>query len=247
MLALLSQNLQGLQDNFWHIDCCSFRSRGCQGGRPKIREVSVSVALSERSISHYILFWPTLYCPQEQKITVMAIWYRLAKKFRCRLWGSFDGLVWTALSYIIPSKVPPGVPRRLYTPLPLDPTSLFHWTIIEVYLCKGDTVRSYEDPSVAHSAGGFYSNYDLRGYKINVAVAEKSAPRDPSSFGHGVVPVRMQEVSSLDQRFTKGSKGVKERPLENREFMHQKKHSCERHPLEHVYKLVQISVNSLRL
>ncbi|KAF6167285.1 hypothetical protein GIB67_043146 [Kingdonia uniflora] len=40
-------------------------------------------------------------------------------------------LVWTALSYSIPSKVPPGVPRRLYTPLPLDPASLSHWTIIK--------------------------------------------------------------------------------------------------------------------
>ncbi|KAF6172176.1 hypothetical protein GIB67_024798, partial [Kingdonia uniflora] len=27
-------------------------------------------------------------------------------------------------------------------------------------------------------------NHDLRGYKINVAMAEKSAPRDPSFFGH---------------------------------------------------------------
>ncbi|KAF6154243.1 hypothetical protein GIB67_036461 [Kingdonia uniflora] len=41
-------------------------------------------------------------------------------------------LQWTALSYSIPSKVLPGVPRRLYTPLPLDPTSLSHWTIIKV-------------------------------------------------------------------------------------------------------------------
>ncbi|KAF6166148.1 hypothetical protein GIB67_023858 [Kingdonia uniflora] len=51
--------------------------------------------------------------------------------------------------------------------------------------CKGDAVLSYEDPSAAHYAGGFYNNHDLRGYKINVAKAEKSAPRDPSSFGHG--------------------------------------------------------------
>ncbi|KAF6159042.1 hypothetical protein GIB67_032659 [Kingdonia uniflora] len=51
--------------------------------------------------------------------------------------------------------------------------------------CKGDAVLSYEDPSAAHSAGGFYNNHDLRGYTINVAMAKKSAPRDPSSFGHG--------------------------------------------------------------
>ncbi|KAF6160710.1 hypothetical protein GIB67_026334 [Kingdonia uniflora] len=53
--------------------------------------------------------------------------------------------------------------------------------------CKGDAILSYEDPSAAHSAGGFYNNmyHDLRGYKINVAMTEKSAPRYPSSFGHG--------------------------------------------------------------
>uniref|UniRef100_A0A6N2LW42 RanBP2-type domain-containing protein n=2 Tax=Salix viminalis TaxID=40686 RepID=A0A6N2LW42_SALVM len=44
---------------------------------------------------------------------------------------------------------------------------------------KGDACLAYEDPSAAHSAGGFYNNYDLRGYKINVAMAEKSAPRQP--------------------------------------------------------------------
>ncbi|KAF6148644.1 hypothetical protein GIB67_042603 [Kingdonia uniflora] len=98
-------------------------------------------------------------------------------------------LVWTALSYSIPSKVPLGVPRRLYTPLPLDPASLFHWTIIKVYPCKGDAILSYEDPSAAHPAGGFYNNHDLRGYKINVAMAEKSVPRDPSSFGYGLAMI----------------------------------------------------------
>ncbi|KAL5974945.1 hypothetical protein ACLOJK_031621 [Asimina triloba] len=50
---------------------------------------------------------------------------------------------------------------------------------------KGDAVLSYEDPSAAHSAGGFYNNHDLRGYKIGVAMAEKSAPRAPPAFGHG--------------------------------------------------------------
>ncbi|KAF6138107.1 hypothetical protein GIB67_033521 [Kingdonia uniflora] len=50
---------------------------------------------------------------------------------------------------------------------------------------QGDAVLSYEDSSAAHSFRGFYNNHDLRGYKINVAIAEKSAPRDPSSIGHG--------------------------------------------------------------
>lgn len=31
----------------------------------------------------------------------------------------------------------------------------------------------------------FLPDYDLRGYKIGVAMAEKSAPRAPAAYGHG--------------------------------------------------------------
>ena len=79
---------------------------------------------------------------------------------------------------------------------------------------KGDACLAYEDPSAAHSAGSFYngasssyspvfnilifylvlrdinhdcfiSDYDLRGYKISVTMAEKSAPRVPPAYNHG--------------------------------------------------------------
>eukprot|EP00256_Glycine_max_P044952 XP_006596908.1 transcription initiation factor TFIID subunit 15b [Glycine max] len=50
---------------------------------------------------------------------------------------------------------------------------------------KGDGCLVYEDPSAAHSAGSFYNNYDLRGYKINVAMAEKSAPKALPAYNHG--------------------------------------------------------------
>ncbi|OMO97040.1 Bicarbonate transporter, eukaryotic, partial [Corchorus capsularis] len=40
-------------------------------------------------------------------------------------------LCWTALSYTIPSKVESGVPRRLFIPLPWEPVSLYHWTVIK--------------------------------------------------------------------------------------------------------------------
>ncbi|TKY56519.1 Transcription initiation factor TFIID subunit 15b [Spatholobus suberectus] len=50
---------------------------------------------------------------------------------------------------------------------------------------KGDACLVYEDPSAAHSAGGFYNNYDLRGYEISVAMAEKSAPKAPPAYNHG--------------------------------------------------------------
>ncbi|KAJ7297984.1 hypothetical protein O6H91_23G017800 [Diphasiastrum complanatum] len=47
---------------------------------------------------------------------------------------------------------------------------------------KGDAVLTYEDPSAAHSAGGFFSGYVLRGNRITVTMAEKSAPRPPVDY-----------------------------------------------------------------
>ncbi|KAF8011685.1 hypothetical protein BT93_J2078 [Corymbia citriodora subsp. variegata] len=40
-------------------------------------------------------------------------------------------LLWTALSFSIPKKVPSGVPRRLFSPLPWESASLHHWTVIK--------------------------------------------------------------------------------------------------------------------
>ncbi|MCL7034764.1 hypothetical protein MKW94_027902 [Papaver nudicaule] len=39
-------------------------------------------------------------------------------------------VVWTAMSFTIPSQVPSGVPRRLFSPLPWQSASLYHWTVI---------------------------------------------------------------------------------------------------------------------
>jgi len=50
---------------------------------------------------------------------------------------------------------------------------------------KGDGVLSYEDPSAAHSAGGFFNDYELRGHKIKVTMAAKSAPKAPAMGGGG--------------------------------------------------------------
>ncbi|CAK9164163.1 unnamed protein product [Ilex paraguariensis] len=47
---------------------------------------------------------------------------------------------------------------------------------------KGDAVLTYEDPSAAHSAGSFYNNYDIRGFKISVAMAEKTALKAPPAY-----------------------------------------------------------------
>ncbi|GAY60060.1 hypothetical protein CUMW_199190 [Citrus unshiu] len=40
-------------------------------------------------------------------------------------------LVWSALSFSVPSKVPSGVPRRLFSPLPWESASLDHWSVIK--------------------------------------------------------------------------------------------------------------------
>ncbi|KAL4309352.1 hypothetical protein GQ457_01G047730 [Hibiscus cannabinus] len=40
-------------------------------------------------------------------------------------------LVWTAMSFSVPSKVPSGVPRRLFSPLPWESASLQHWTVLK--------------------------------------------------------------------------------------------------------------------
>lgn len=40
-------------------------------------------------------------------------------------------VVWTALSFSVPSKVPSGVPRRLYSPLAWESASLHHWSVVQ--------------------------------------------------------------------------------------------------------------------
>ncbi|GLT71691.1 hypothetical protein SLA2020_436900 [Shorea laevis] len=40
-------------------------------------------------------------------------------------------VVWATLSFCVPRKVPSGVPRRLFSPLPWESASLHHWTVIE--------------------------------------------------------------------------------------------------------------------
>ncbi|XP_057544036.1 boron transporter 4-like isoform X2 [Amaranthus tricolor] len=40
-------------------------------------------------------------------------------------------VVWTAVSFSVPNGVPEGVPRRLYSPLPWQSESLYHWTVVK--------------------------------------------------------------------------------------------------------------------
>ncbi|KAK6248459.1 hypothetical protein QUC31_020024 [Theobroma cacao] len=40
-------------------------------------------------------------------------------------------VAWSAMSFIVPGKVPSGVPRRLVSPLPWESASLEHWTVMK--------------------------------------------------------------------------------------------------------------------
>ncbi|XWS26943.1 hypothetical protein CRYUN_Cryun26dG0073600 [Craigia yunnanensis] len=40
-------------------------------------------------------------------------------------------VTWSAMSFVVPGKVPSGVPRRLVSPLPWEPASLGHWTVMK--------------------------------------------------------------------------------------------------------------------
>lgn len=41
-------------------------------------------------------------------------------------------VAWTAISYAKPREVLRDVPRRLFCPLPWEPGSLSHWTVVKV-------------------------------------------------------------------------------------------------------------------
>ncbi|CAO2813981.1 unnamed protein product [Amaranthus hypochondriacus] len=40
-------------------------------------------------------------------------------------------VIWTVVSFSVPNGVPTGVPRRLFSPLPWQSESLYHWTVIK--------------------------------------------------------------------------------------------------------------------
>lgn len=79
-------------------------------------------------------------------IFTFGLLYTALKSRRARSWwygtGWFRSLIadygvplmvvlWTVLSFSVPSKVPSGVPRRLFSPLPWESASLEHWTVIK--------------------------------------------------------------------------------------------------------------------
>ncbi|KAL3610543.1 hypothetical protein D5086_001563 [Populus alba] len=79
-------------------------------------------------------------------IFTFGLLYTALKSRRARAWwygtGWFRSFIadygvplmvvaWTGLSFSTPSKVPSGIPRRLFSPLPWDSASLHHWTVIK--------------------------------------------------------------------------------------------------------------------
>lgn len=43
-------------------------------------------------------------------------------------------VLWTALSYSVPHRLPSGLPRRLIGALPWESESLHHWTVVKVLI-----------------------------------------------------------------------------------------------------------------
>ncbi|KAF3328511.1 boron transporter 4-like protein [Carex littledalei] len=77
-------------------------------------------------------------------ILAIGLLYTSLKSRRARAWRYATGwsrsfvadygvplmvLVWTALSYSVPKNVPASVPRRIFSPLPWEASSLQHWTV----------------------------------------------------------------------------------------------------------------------
>lgn len=115
---------------------------------------------------NHILLWPSLYRSKEQKSKVMEvrhrfvtltlnlhckddiqlksdyepllIEFRMATKFHCIADYGVPCmvLVWSALSFSVPTRIPSGIPRRLFSPLPWVSASLHHWTVIKVRICS---------------------------------------------------------------------------------------------------------------
>jgi len=82
-------------------------------------------------------------------------------------------VIWTGLSYTVPSKVPSAVPRRLVCPLPWEPASLYHWTVIKVLLpilcifflssCETEQVLSFK-------AKNSFSPYVLKTVSVPILI-----------------------------------------------------------------------------
>jgi len=66
-------------------------------------------------------------------------------------------VVWTLLSFSVPSGVPSGVPRRLLSPLPWDSASLNHWTVAKVITYQRIPMQAIERNPVI----GFYLRINL--------------------------------------------------------------------------------------
>ncbi|THG15714.1 hypothetical protein TEA_019761 [Camellia sinensis var. sinensis] len=70
-------------------------------------------------------------------IFAFGVLFTSLKSRRARSWSygtdygvPFLVLLWTALSYSVPRRVPNGVPRRLFCPIPWESGSLFHWNVM---------------------------------------------------------------------------------------------------------------------
>ncbi|WCJ40630.1 HCO3- transporter family [Euphorbia peplus] len=93
-------------------------------------------------------------------------------------------IVWTALSYSVPSKVPSGVPRRLFSPLPWDSASLHHWTVIKD---MGNVPAAYVFAAIIPAlmiAGLYFFDHSVA---AQLAQQKEFNLKNPSSYHHDIL------------------------------------------------------------
>lgn len=93
-------------------------------------------------------------------------------------------VVWTALSYGVPKKVPEGVPRRLFCPLPWESAALYHWTVIKD-MGKVPTLYIFAAFIPAVMIAGLY--FFDHSVASQMAQQKEFNLQKPSSFHHDIL------------------------------------------------------------
>ncbi|XP_065865175.1 boron transporter 4-like [Euphorbia lathyris] len=93
-------------------------------------------------------------------------------------------IVWTTLSFSVPSKVPSGVPRRLFSPLPWESASLHHWTVLKD---MGNVPPEYIFAAIIPSlmiAGLYFFDHSVA---AQLAQQKEFNLKNPSAYHHDIL------------------------------------------------------------
>jgi len=93
-------------------------------------------------------------------------------------------ILWTALSYSLPSKIPSGVPRRLFTPLPWEPKSLQHWTVAKDLLSVPPTHIFLAIVPAAMVAGLYFFDHSVAS---QMAQQKEFNLKNPSAYHYDIL------------------------------------------------------------